>query len=949
LSTVVVNGRTYEVELSEDRSLAELLRDQLGLTGTKIGCNEGVCGACTVILNGRAVRSCRIPSTRAEGAVIETIEGLARDGELHPLQRAFIEHGAVQCGFCTPGMIMSAKALLDRHRKQGTVPTEAEIRRALKGNLCRCTGYHAVVRAVLSAAGQPVSPHVPKVSPGRYIGRPLPRKDAADKVTGRAVYADDLRFPGMLYAAVRRAGVPHARIISVDTAAARRLPGVHAVITAGDVPGEKRHGLVRRDWPVFCAEKVRYVGDALAAVAAETPEIARRAAELITVELAELPAVTDPVQARRPDSPRVHEEREEGNLLRHIEVSKGDPATGFREAEVTLEETFFTPAVEHLFMEPECSVAVPAGYDPSRFGGEVDPNAVRGPRARHPHTTVYVGSQIPYSDRDQVAACLGRPPEEIRIVATMMGGGFGGKEDIAGQIHAALLAEKTGRPVKLLFSRSESMLVHPKRHATRIRVRIGASRDGRLRAFQAELYGDGGAYASLSDHVMTRATTHASGPYDIPHVRSDCFAMYTNNPPSGAFRGFGVTQSCFAVETAMDMLAERLGMDPITLREINALQVGSVTCTGQKLRESVGLKKCIARVREEMHRWHERQGRPFAWQWREGSRRYAWGFAAAYKNSGLGGGADDKAEARLVMWNDEDGRARLEIRISSAEMGQGLPEVLAAIAAEELNFPLERISVLLGDTDFCPDGGPTTASRQSFVSGNAVRGAARLLRSKLLQEASARLELPPDRLRMEDGVIQAEGKSVSLPVEAAVAALRHREGECAAQYLYRAPETRPLGQGGDMHFAFGFAAQAALCSVDEAAGAVNVELIIAATDVGRALNPLALEGQIEGGIAMGLGMALMEEFPLKDGYPLRRTMRDYPAPRMTDVPPIISMIVEEPTSTGPAGAKGIGELPSIPTAPAIVNAISRAVGRRFTHLPVTARDIRQALERTAEV
>lgn len=943
MSTVAVNGRTYDLDLREDRSLADVLRSELGLTGTKIGCGEGVCGACTVIMNGRAVRSCRIPASRAAGAAIETIEGLAgMDGRLHPLQEAFIRHGAVQCGFCTPGMIMAAKALIDQHRARGTTPGEGEVRRRLKGNFCRCTGYHAIVRAVLDAAGVPVDPVVPAVRPGRYIGSPLPRKDAIDKVTGRALYADDLHFPGMLYAAVRRAGIPHARIVSVDTRRARELPGVYAVMTADDVPDAARHGLITPDWPVFCRRKVRYVGDALAAVAADRPETARRAVELIQVQFVPLPPVTDPVEAHRPNAPQVHEHREEGNLLKHIQVSKGDPDSGFREAEVLIEDTFRTPTVEHLFMEPECSVAVPAGYDPSRFGGPRDPQAVRGPRAFHQKTTVYVGSQIPYADRKQVAACLGKAPEEVRIVATTMGGGFGGKEDIAGQIHASLLAEKTGRPVKLLFSRSESMLVHPKRHATRIRLRIGAGRDGRIRAFRAELYGDGGAYASLSEHVMTRATTHVSGPYDIAHVRSDCYAMYTNNPPSGAFRGFGVTQSCFAVETAMDMLAVKLGMDPITLRLINALEVGRVTCTGQLLRESVGLKKCIELVRGEMHRWHEHRGLPFAWKWEHAGRRFAWGFAVAYKNTGLGGGAADQAEACLVIWNGDDGRARLEVRISSAEMGQGLPMVLAAIAAEELDLPPERISVLLGDTDFCPDGGPTTASRQSFVSGNAVRGAARKLKGQLLRVASAVMDVPADRLSLEAGVIRGGGKCI--PLEEAVSSLQASEGrEHGVRFLYRAPETKPLGSAGDMHFAFGFTAQAALCSVGSDTGVVTVELIIAATDVGRALNPLALEGQIEGGIVMGLGLALMEEFTLKDGRPQKLTMREYRAPRCTDVPPIVSLVVEEPTSQGPAGAKGIGELPSIPTAPAVVNAVSRATGFRFKSVPVTRERVLEAL------
>jgi xanthine dehydrogenase molybdenum-binding subunit len=877
---MTLNGSPVELDVDESRYLSEVLRGELGLHGTKIGCNEAECGICTVLVNGTPVSSCVYPAFKAQDAMVETIESLSADGSLHPLQQAFLDQGAVQCGICTPGMIMTAKALID---DQGAALTEDDIKTALKDTYCRCTGYRSIVRAILQAAGGVTSDDPDPGTAGSPIGRPLPNPNARAKIDGSARFTDDYAFPGMLYARTKRAGVPHGRILAIDTAAARKLPGVHAVLTHTDVPGHNRHGLVIDDWPVLCDDKVRYAGDAVAIVAADSEEIAAAAIDLIDVEYEELPVVSDALQAAEPGAPLVHDDRSDGNLLKHIRVDKGDIEAGFAAADVIVDRTYRTQCAEHLFLEPECSIGIPAGYDPGKFGGEVDDGAVRGETARHAKTTIYVGSQIPYQDRAQTAAALGIKPDAVRVVATLTGGGFGGKEDITGQIHVALLAEKTGRPVKMLYSRQESLLVHPKRHPTVIRVRMGARDDGALTAVQATLYGDAGAYASLSDKVLTRATTHAAGPYESPHVKVDCFAMYTNNAPSGAFRGFGVTQSCFAVESTMDILAGELGIDAVELRYMNALDVGRTTSTGQVLRESAGLRECIEKVMSDM------RGEDFRWSWEDGDSRFAWGVAVAYKNTGLGGGAPDKASAEVEVWRGEETRA--EVRISSAEMGQNLPGVLAACAAEELGMPVENVRVLLGDTDYCPDGGPTTASRQSYVSGNAVRLAAR----KAAADDAAHVRV---------------------------------------QHDYEAPQTQPLGAGGDMHFAFSFCAQAALVEVDMTTGEVHVRKVIAAHDVGRALNPLTLEGQVEGGIVMALGYTLTEHYIQEDGKPWTRLMARYKVPSITHAPEIVSHVVEHPVSTGPFGAKGVGELPSIPTSAAITNAIYRATGVRVRSLPV---------------
>ena len=887
---MTVNGTPVDIDVDESRYLSDVLREDLQLTGTKIGCAEAECGICTVLVDATPVVSCVYPAFKAQGRNVETIEGLEHDGRLHALQQAFLDHGAVQCGICTPGLIMTAKGLLDRKAAAGEDVTEPDIRAALKDSYCRCTGYQSVIHAILQASGKDVPPYLPETrAPEMEVGKARPNPNALAKITGTARFTDDYQFPGMLFARTKRANIPHARVLSIDVTAARELEGVHAVLTHADVPGRNAHGVVSIDWPVLCGRKVRYAGDAVAILAADTEEIATAALDLIEVEYEELPAVTDPIAALQADAPHVHEERPDGNLLKHIKVGKGDIEGGFAAADVIVDRTYRTPTTEHLFLEPECSIGVPAGYDPARFGGNCDALAERGETARHDKTTIYVGSQIPYTDRDQAAAALDKPATDVRVVATLMGGGFGGKEDITGQIHAALLAEATQRPVKMLYSRQESLLVHPKRHATIIRMRTGATRDGKLTAVEATLYGDGGAYASLSEKVLTRATTHASGPYDIPNVKVDCFATYTNNVPAGAFRGFGVTQSCFAAESNMDMLAKELNLDPVELRRMNALEVGSTTVTGQVMRESVGLLECLDKVDADM-----RAG-DFRWTWDEGHKRLAWGLAIGYKNTGLGGGAPDKATAEVEAWQDPQRGLLAEVRISSAEMGQGLPGVLAACAAEELGIPAANVSVLLGDTDVCPDGGPTTASRQTFVSGNATRLAARDVATQLAD---------------------APGKRVT------------------AQHEYWAPATQPLGTGGDMHVAFSFVAQAALCEIDMRSGDVQVRQIIAAHDVGRAINPLTLEGQIEGGIVMCMGYALTEHYIQEDGKPWTNVMARYKSPSITHAPAIKSHIVEHELSTGPFGAKGMGELPSIPTAPAITNAIYNATGVRVRSLPV---------------
>jgi xanthine dehydrogenase molybdenum-binding subunit len=693
----------------------------------------------------------------------------------------------------------------------------------------------------------------------------------------------------------------------IDISRAKVLEGVWAVLTAKDIPGERNHGLIIRDWPVLVGvdEKVRYIGDAVALVAAESREIAEQALGLIEVRYEQLSVVSGPIEARKEDAPKVHKG---GNLLKHIEVSKGDIDQGFREAEVIIEGVYHTPIYDHAFMEPECSIARP----------------IKGDRIE-----IYTGSQIPYEDKKQVAACLGLDPERVRVIGTLIGGAFGGKEDIAGQVHAALLAQATGSPVKMLYNRRESLQVHPKRHATQIDIRLGAKRDGTLVATQIELHGDTGAYASLGQAVMTRATTHSTGPYFIPHVQADCYAMYTNNPPAGACRGFGVLQSAFAIESAMDQLAERLGIDPIEIRRKNALREGTVTVTGQLLKESVGLVECIERVDAEI-RQQTKGYEPFTSQPVDGdpNLRRAWGFAAAYKNTGLGGGLPDQAEAEVELYRD----GTIEVRTSSAEVGQGLPLVLQMIAAEEFGLPLEKIRVLLSDTDLTPDGGPTTASRQTYISGNAVKGAACLLHQAINVTLSEKFDCPPEDVKFIGSEVHVNRHRILL---GEVVDIMKAEGrKTSISFTYTPPATKPLGEGGDMHIAFGFAAYAVEVEVNIATGEVNVLRVVAACDVGKAINPIGLIGQIEGGVMMGLGHALTEEFIAEEGIVFTDRLALYRMPSIKHTPDIIPIIVECPTVEGPYGAKGVGEVTTIPMPAAITNAIYNTCGVRVQKLPV---------------
>jgi CO/xanthine dehydrogenase Mo-binding subunit/aerobic-type carbon monoxide dehydrogenase small subunit (CoxS/CutS family) len=900
---LTVNGAPVCVAIRPGASLLDVLRQDLGLTGTKAGCLEGECGACAVWVDGALVNACLYPGRKADGADVTTIEGLAAaDGGLHPVQEAFVQAGAVQCGICIPGMVMAAAALLARD----PAPSREAARRWLAGNLCRCTGYAKILDAVELAARWGRDGRVPPRVSGA-VGWSAARVDAEAKVRGTAVYADDHARPGCLHLQVVRSPHAHAEVLGLDASAAQALPGVVGILTAADVPGQNAYGILVEDQPVFCDRVVRYVGDAVAAVVADSAAAAETAARAVRVVYRPLEAVLSIEAARGPDAPALHPS---GNLLARPAVRRGDAVAALAAAAVVVEGTWETQWIEHAYLEPEAGVAWP------------EPDG---------SITLLVSTQTPYMDRDATAKVLGVPPQRVRVIQAVTGGGFGGKLDLSVQPYLALAVRKFGRPVRCAFSREESILATVKRHPYRVRYRLGAERDGRLTAVEAEVTGDTGAYASWGPTVITRACIHATGPYAVPSVLARGFLWHTNHTPAGAMRGFSTPQVAVATEGALDLLALRLGMDPIELRLRNALRPGAVTATGQVLGAGVALAETLEAVRERRARLAREAPLPA----QEGPWALGEGVAAMWY--GIGNTAlSNPAEVRLEL--EPDGGVHLYT--SAADIGQGSSTILGQVLAEALGTDLGTIRLTTGDTGATPDSGKTSASRVAFIVGNAVRDAAEALVKSVAAEGAALLGVPPDRVRVRRGRVERTDGSGALGLDAVARSIREREGQWAFRGFFD-PRTTPLdadGQGAPYQ-AYAFATQLVQLYVHRETGEVRVQRVIAAHDVGRAINPQAAEGQIEGGIVMGLGFALTEE------YVPGRTLNfsTYLIPTALETPEIVPILVETGDPAGPYGAKGVGEPAMIATAPAVLNAISRAIGVRLWRLPATPERVFRAI------
>ena len=842
MATFTVNGN--RVTVSENQKLLCYLRDVLRLTSVKDGCSEGACGSCTVLIDGKPARACIQQTDRLDGKSVLTVEGLsAFEKEVYAY--AFGEAGAVQCGFCIPGMVLSAKGLLAVNPD----PSESEIAYALRNNICRCTGYVKIIKAVRLAAQCLREGRVPAPEGVWCVGARVHRLDVREKVLGTGIYCDDIAMEGMLYGSAVRAAYPRARVRAIHTEEARALPGVACVLTAADIPGRNKVGHLKKDWDTMIAvgDVTHYLGDAVALVAAETPAILEAAKKLVRVEYEPLTPVRSPEEAMAEGAPLVHRD---GNLLAHKHVSRGNAEVAIRGARHVLSGHFSTPFTEHAFLEPECAVAFP----------------------KEDGVMIYSSDQSVYDTQHETAPMLGLPNEKVWVENKLVGGGFGGKEDVTVQHHAALLAYVTKRPVKVKLTRAESILIHPKRHPMEMDFTLGVDETGIIQGVKAKVVADTGAYASLGGPVLERACTHAAGPYNYQNFEIDGYAWYTNNPPAGAFRGFGVTQTCFAIETLLNRAADAVGISHWEIRRRNAIRPGQTLPNGQIVDESTGLVETLEAVREQYE-----------------SAEYA-GIACAMKNAGVGVGLPDTGRVRLAV---RDGR--LHIHAGASCIGQGLGTVLVQVVCETTGLPRESVVYALPNTGNSPDSGTTSGSRQTLITGEAARRA-----SALLNEALAKKPLSA-----------LEGE------------------EYYAEYLAK---TDPLGSDKPnpvSHVAYGYATQVAILGEDG-----KLKKIIAAHDVGRAVNPLSVEGQIEGGVVMSMGFALTERYPLQECRPTAK-YGTLGLPRANTVPEIEPIIVEKTGLNVAYGAIGIGEITSIPTAPAIADAYYRFDGKERSVLPLS--------------
>jgi CO/xanthine dehydrogenase Mo-binding subunit/aerobic-type carbon monoxide dehydrogenase small subunit (CoxS/CutS family) len=915
-------------------TLLRFLRDCLHLTGTKCGCGVGECGACTVIVDGKAMKSCRLKMGHLKGAVVETIEGISKEG-LHPLQSAFVLTGAIQCGFCTPGMIMAAKVLLDRN----PCPGKEEVIASLSGNCCRCTGYVSILEAVEEASRilrgeKKTGAEIPSVGGPEIIGRSVLDPSDILKATGQLKFAGDLYFESMLHGAALLSSVPHAMIRKIDIGRAKKWPGVHRILTAKDVPGWNGFGAKQADQPVLAQDRVRFAGEVLALVIADTEEAAREALGLIEVECTNLPAVSSLEEILNGSAPSpIHGD---SHVLCHVRFEKGNVEEAFSRADVVVEEDYETPFVEHAYMEPEAGVAY---LNPE---GAIE---------------VCCSTQAPFLMRDQIARCLGLPQEKVVVRGMPAGGAFGGKMDITIHVLLGLGALVTGRPFKMTLTRDESLRMSTKRHPFKMHYKTGVTRDGKLAALEAKIVSDAGAYQGYSKEVLEQGMVFSGGPYSWPAARVEGMAVYTNNVLGGAFRGFGMNQVHFAVESQIDTLARKLSMEPMTLRLMNVLEEGKETFGGERLGSSVAAKEVLL---EAEKRSKELLGVRGASQ---GPKKFGVGVGLAFKSIGVGRGLPNRGGAVLRLLDS----GTVELRASVCDMGQGAASVLAQIAAAETGIGIDRFRVVAGDTSLIPAGAVASAQRQTMTAGNAALGASKKFKQILLGMAALKQGVSVFDLDLAGGHVVNRKKEHVASLED----LHHLAGgkTVEAAYEWAAPRTYPLRvegpspasagmsedaygeaekEGYRNYFAYNSACQIALVEVDMLDFRVEVKKILAFHDVGKAINPQKVRRQLEGGIMMGIGYALSEEFVLKESVPQTRTLKGCGIPNIRVRPEIEVVLVEKPDPVGPFSAKGVSEIALVPTVPAIMNAIYDATGVRITSLPARPEKIRAGLKKAAQ-
>jgi aldehyde oxidoreductase len=903
--SITLNGEPREVVVNPLDRLTKVLREDLRLTGTKVGCDAGDCGACTVLLDGEPVCACLIAAGQIAGKSVTTIEGLAANTQTgRALQSAFLRHGAAQCGACTPGMLLAAAALLD----QTPEPDEAAVMDAISGVLCRCTGYRKIVDAVLDA-GQD-RPNALSPEAGAAVGARIERLDGARKIDGTELFGADSWPSDALLLRVVRSPHHRARFALGDLDAYRAArPGIHRVLTAADVPGVNRFGVIPAcaDQPVFAVGETRFRGEAIAAVVGEAEAIAALDLAQFPVSWTELPPLTTIDQALQPDADLVHEGRA-GNILVRGRVARGDAEAGLAAADVVVEGVFETGFVEHAYIEPEAGFA-------RRVGERIE---------------ISVCTQSPYMDRDDIAAILGIAPEAVRILPTAVGGGFGSKLDLSVQPFIALAAWHLNRPVRMVYSRGESIMSTTKRHPGRLHARIGATKDGKLAGMTLSGDFNTGAYASWGPTVANRVPVHGSGPYYMPHYRAETRAVHTHLVPAGAFRGFGVPQTAIAQEQLFDELADRLGIDRLEFRIRNALRPDQPTVTGQILGDGVGIRACLESLRPHWLRANAEAARFNAGA--TGPLRRGVGVAGMWYGCG-NTALPNPSTMRLGLKPD----GRLSLHQGAVDIGQGSTTVITQICADAAGAPLHMIDLISADTDLTPDCGKTSASRQTFVSGKAAELAGRKLRSAILRHANLGEEA---RLTFESGLVAIEQDGQRRTLDLAALPTDALGYVFTVEATFDPPTTALDADGqGSPYAVYGFGAHLAEIEVDAELGTVRVLKITASHDVGRAINPTLIEGQVEGGIAQGLGLALMEEFHPGRG----ENLHDYLIPTVGDMPPVETILIEEASAVGPFGAKGVGEQALIPTAPAILNAIFDATGARIRRVPATPDRVRAAI------
>jgi selenium-dependent xanthine dehydrogenase len=842
--TLNINGK--DVIAQQDKSLLDFLRDDLRITSAKDGCSEGACGTCTVLVDGKAVKACVQKVSRFEGKRIVTVEGLS-PREMSVYEHCFGAAGAVQCGFCIPGMVLCAKALLDTTPN----PTRDDVKKAIKGNICRCTGYKKIEEAILLAAGFFREDKPIQASPDQLgLNMRFSRSDAAEKVNGTGYFVDDMVLPGMLYAKAIRTEYPRAVVNSIDISRAKVHPDCAAVLTAKDVPYNKT-GHLKPDWDVMIAEgeTTRYIGDALALVATYHKDKLEEVCALVGVDYTVLEPVTSPTDALKADAPLIHTD---GNIMSRATLQRGNADEAIKNSKFVVTRKYKTPFQEHAFMEPECAVAAPEGED---------------------GLIVWSGAQSIYDEQHEISLMLKIPADKVHVRTQLVGGGFGGKEDMSVQHFAALMAWHTKKPVKVKLSRQESINCHTKRHPMEMEFTTACDESGYLTGMKGVIIADTGAYASLGGPVLHRACTHAAGPYNYQNIDIFGMSVYTNNPVAGAFRGFGVTQSCFATENNIDLLAELVGISPWEIRYRNAIRPGQILPNGQMADESVALAECLEAVRDVY------ESAPYT------------GIALGFKNSGTGMG---KKDIGRVLLSVEGGR--VHVRTSAACMGQGIATMCLTMLCQTTGLDPACVIHDYADTARTPDAGTSTASRQTVMTGEATRQAAEKLKAEL-----------DKGLDLED----LEG--------------REFYGEFSAT-------TDPLGaikENPISHISYSYGVQVVV--LDETG---RIQKVTAAYDVGMPVNIQAVEGQIEGGIVMGLGYALTEDFRLEGGYP-KIKLGTYGLLRSTDTPEIDVILVQGKGKIPQAyGAKGCGELCLIPTAPAVSHAYYRLDGKFRTQLPL---------------